>query len=438
MKLRTHLFVIIGGLLITLILAQWWVLTHLKQELRDEVSSTAFEVSRDTASAVILHQVKIRTEYRNEELKKQRWEWHQKHPGSNDSDVVIELKDNTNSPTIELIGPGLNETIVVSQKGINKSFTGLSSKMLFSMGTLLLGALLLAAYFSHRLAKPLQELVKTAKHVGDGHLGEQVEGAAGSGPKEVQMAITEFNAMSKKLKQLEAHNRQLEKSQQLNELGEIARGFAHSLRNPLNTLGLATTELADDHLSADKRQQLNAIVRRQIERIDSWIKGFMTLSQEGTTVSKVNLNAIIDELVLELSSIKAEISWQLEINQPHHIVGLEQEIRTILQVLLENAMEASSEQGTIEVILEADDGCCHINILDEGCGIPAEVVDNLFAPQVTSKGNGAGMGLFIAKRLAESRYQGSLEVHNRDPVGVEARLSLCKYSPLLETDEERI
>ena len=436
MKLRTNLFLIIGGLLLTLLLAQWWVLTYLKSQLRAEVSSTAFEVSRDTASAMVIHQIKIRTEIRNSELQQQRWEWYQDHPGGSDSDVFIQLKDKQAIPVIELLGPGLKETIVVSQKGIDESFTGLSNTIIATMSSFLLLALILAGYFSHRLSKPLQLLVNTAKQVGDGKLGIQVAGNNLSGPQEVQTAISEFNAMSAKLKTLEAHNRQLQNSQQLSELGEIARGFAHSLRNPLNTLGLAATELADETLNQQKKQQLNEIIKRQIQRIDSWIKSFMTLSQDGAKTEDVDVTAIIDELVLEFSSIKPDISWNIEMDQTSIIQGLEQEIRTILQILLENAMEASNRHGNIQIMLDDSESCCTICILDEGCGIPAELQEKLFLPQVTSKGAGAGMGLFIAKRLVESRYKGTLEVYNRAEIGVEVQLCLKKMSLHTEPKED--
>ncbi len=439
MKLRTNLFLIIGSLLLTLLVAQWWVLTHLKQQLREEVSSTAFEVSRDTASAMILHQVKIRTEISNEKLQKQRWEWQKQHPNSNDTDIFLELRDDQSQPVIQLLGPGLQETIIVSQRGIDASLTGLSSNLLYSMGAFLLLALILAGYFSHRLAKPLQNLVNTAKHVGDGHLGEQVETDIDIGPNEVQMAIAEFNSMSAKLKQLEQHNRQLQNSQQLSELGEIARGFAHSLRNPLNTLGLASSELADENLSEDKKHQLNQIVKRQIERIDNWVKSFMALSQDGAVFTTIDVVEIVDDIVLELSSIKPEISWHLEMDQSCKLTGIEQEIRTIVQVLLENAMEACGNNGVIQIFVDqlpqsttddlSDTGikkpaCCIITIKDNGSGIPESIINKLFVPQVTSKGAGSGMGLFIAKRLVESRYQGTLELRNRAQGGVEVTLVL--------------
>ncbi len=278
-------------------------------------------------------------------------------------------------------------------------------------------------------------MVNTAKQVGDGNLGEQVVNNKASGPQEVQTAISEFNAMSAKLKALEQHNRQLQNNQQLSELGEIARGFAHSLRNPLNTLGLATAELADESLTQQKKQQLNEIISRQIQRIDSWIKSFMSLSQNGASNEEVDVTTIVDELVLELSTIKPDIHWNLEMDHEVIVRGLKQDIRTILQVLLENAMEASSSDGNIEVFVNDNHNQCHICILDEGSGIPAEIQKNLFTPQVTSKGSGAGMGLFIAKRLIESRYQGTLELNNREDKGVEVQLCLNKNTLQTATPE---
>ncbi len=427
MKLRTNLFLIMGGLLIALLLAQWWVFTHLKQQLRAEVSSTAFEVSRDTASAVIFHQARIKIDGKNKMFQQKRWEWFKEHPGGSDSDIFIGLINDSQSPVIELLGPGLKETIRVSQKGFDERFTGLSSNILFAMLAFIVLALALAGFFAHRLSKPLQNLVKTAQHLGEGYVGEQIDSNQISGPQEVQTAIVEFNAMSAKLEQLEIDNRQLQNSQQLSELGEIARGFAHSLRNPLNTLGLAADELAEENLTTEKKQNLNKIMKKQIQRIDSWIKSFMSLSQDGVDYKWINIGTIIDELVLELSVIKTEVSWHLEVADDCEVEGFEQELRTIFQVLLENAMEASDAEGNIEVILNKVENSCSLTILDQGKGIPEKLLGQLFVPKITSKGSGAGMGLFIAKRLAQSRYQGSLELNNRAEVGVEVVLTLlCK------------
>ena len=61
---------------------------------------------------------------------------------------------------------------------------------------------------------------------------------------------------------------------------------------------------------------------------------------------------------------------------------------------------------------------------DSGSGLSSDDIDNLFKPHFTTKSEGAGMGLFIVKRICEMYYQGSISLHNIDSGGCEAKLIL--------------
>ncbi len=231
--------------------------------------------------------------------------------------------------------------------------------------------------------------------------------------------------MSQQLAQLEKRNRQLQDRQQLSELGEIAKGFAHSLRNPLNTLGLAVDELATEKINDERKQALQQIVLRQISRIDQWIKSFMALNDDNENLSRLSLNLLIEDLVLEFKSTHPEIHWMLDLSSEVEIEGLETELNTILQVVLENALEASSDQQPIQVILfqDRESEQIYCRIIDLGDGINPEIAEQVFSPKVSSKRNGAGMGLFLARRLARARYQGDIQLISNTK-GTTAELTL--------------
>jgi hypothetical protein len=94
---------------------------------------------------------------------------------------------------------------------------------------------------ANRLTRPLRRLAAGAEAVGRGELGVQVPEDA---PGEVGELQRSFNQMSSRLAALELERSRWLERENLAQLGDLSRGLAHTVRNPLNTLGLAIEELA--------------------------------------------------------------------------------------------------------------------------------------------------------------------------------------------------
>jgi signal transduction histidine kinase len=86
------------------------------------------------------------------------------------------------------------------------------------------------------------------------------------------------------------------------------------------------------------------------------------------------------------------------------------ELNQVWTNLLDNAIGALGETGTITVSTAADNGCVRVDIADDGPGIPEDVRSRVFDPFFTTKapGSGTGMGLDTARRIVEQRHNGSL------------------------------
>ncbi len=86
------------------------------------------------------------------------------------------------------------------------------------------------------------------------------------------------------------------------------------------------------------------------------------------------------------------------------------ELNQVWTNLLDNAIGALGETGTIMVSTAADNGCVRVDIADDGPGIPEQVRSRVFDPFFTTKapGSGTGMGLDTARRIVEQRHNGSL------------------------------
>ncbi|MEM7350149.1 MAG: HAMP domain-containing sensor histidine kinase [Acidobacteriota bacterium] len=330
----------------------------------------------------------------------------------------------------------------IPEQGFSDKLDRFSQRMVFgSAGFLLLG-LAIAGVVSHRVTRPLRQLASAAREVGDGALGTQVDQPAEG---EVGEAIVAFNRMSGQLEELDARARALAAHRHLGEIGEIARGLAHTLRNPLNALGLSVEELAAQSAAAQNglagaTPELAESARRQIRRIDHSIRSFLALaSQSGGVLSEVDVGELIEDVSLEaLQDGRGKV--QLDIDAASglpRLRGVEPELRAVLQALVVNAIEASPKEGRVSVRTTTPaPGRLRVELEDQGPGLPEEVRERLFTPHLSTKANGSGMGLFLAHRIATNRYGGRLELQDRSAGGTRAILEIGERERALSEADE--
>jgi signal transduction histidine kinase len=354
-----------------------------------------------------------------------------REPGAED-----ELRD----PVRDLVllhrpGLGLRIPLDVPHGPVFSTLDRFGSELVFgSLAVLALG-LVLAAAIVHRATAPLAALAGAARRIGAGERDVTIAGAPPPGAgavrrgDEVGEAVAAFNAMSARLSELDRENRRLAEAEQLSELGEVARGLAHTLRNPLNALGLSLEELARGAEPA-RGAELAEAGRRQIRRLDGALRSFLALaSAPAAEPEPVDLSAAAREAALEALQDGRGRSVRVEVDAPEPVVirGVPAELRAVLQALAVNAVEASPEDGAVVVRVgraPEDRAQARLEIEDEGAGLAPEVRDRLFSPHVTTKPHGSGMGLFLAQRLVSGRYGGALVLEPRRPAGTRAVATL--------------
>ncbi|MGS2719117.1 sensor histidine kinase [Paraglaciecola aestuariivivens] len=282
--------------------------------------------------------------------------------------------------------------------------------------------LLLAYWLARHISRPLQALSQGFHQLQLGLLGHQV---TPSGVQEMQETMDSFNAMSNKLLALSQMEKRFAQQQQLAELGEVARGVAHTLRNPINTLGLAVEQISQTNMPQSERLELAKQVRDKISRLDTSIKSLLSLTaQDIQRDQPVDLNQVIQDIVLEMS-----MSYQHTIHffpkQRIQILGAEVEIRAMIHTLVVNAIEASDSKQAVSIEVCQNTDWINVQVTDYGPGVDPAIHTNLFKPHITNKPEGAGMGLYIAQRICQLHYQGNIELKNQSPVGCVASLTLA-------------
>lgn len=319
-------------------------------------------------------------------------------------------------------GPAMQRRIPIPNAAVASTLDRFGSQLLLGNLALLAFGLLAAAFMAHRLTRPLASLTAAAERVGSGELGAAVDveraGRSDRGD-EVGRAITAFNLMSQRLAELDRENRRLAAAEQLSELGEVARGLAHSLRNPLNALGLALEQVGAPVEVVESS-------RRQIRRMDGALRSFLALASAGSAQPEaVDVGQLAREVALEaLQDGGGRVRIAVEgggpatgsgagatEGMPLVVAGVPAELKAVLQALVVNAVEASPEGGKVTLRLSPGEaGGARIQVEDEGAGLPEAVRARLFEPHVTTKPHGSGMGLFLAQRLVVGRYSGDLRL----------------------------
>jgi signal transduction histidine kinase len=314
-----------------------------------------------------------------------------------------------------LRGPALDRRIRVPRAPVASTLDRFRSELAVGSLALLGLGLAGAALLAHRATRPLAALAGAARRIGSGELGVEVPVDRRD---EIGQALAAFNAMSTRLADLDRENRRLAENERLSELGEVARGLAHTLRNPLNALGLSIEELAAGG-DAGRAAELAESSRRQIRRIDGGLRSFLALaSAPAAEPEPVDLAALAREVALEaLQDAGGRVRIEVEAAAPVVVAAVAAEAKAIVQALVVNACEASPEGGRVTVrVARGEDARARLRVEDEGPGVAAAVRERLFAPHVTTKPHGSGMGLFLARRLAVGRYGGAIELADR-PAG---------------------
>jgi len=240
---------------------------------------------------------------------------------------------------------------------------------------------------------------------------------------------------------------QLEDERQRAERLELMRvltaGMAHEIRNPLVAIRtfaeLLPTRLDDEEF----RSTFMATATDEIEQIDQLVGQLLSLSKPPNATNKpIQVNDVCQSIVRSASA-QAEAKQISLIANLGDIsggpIGDERRLQQAIVNLVNNALEAEPEGGTVQVttkqINTADGGKrVLIRVSNSGSYIPPGKVDKIFKPFYTDKVGGTGLGLAICQTIIEE-HNGTLEVHSWPDIGTEFVIGLPL--PQASRDDDR-
>jgi two-component system sensor histidine kinase PilS (NtrC family) len=192
-------------------------------------------------------------------------------------------------------------------------------------------------------------------------------------------------------------------------LGRLSASIAHEIRNPVGAISHAAQLLGEDTALSDANRRMSDIIRANAERVSTIIGNVQQLARrESTRPERMPLGEWLPDFVQEFVSTGGHGSAQLtsEVPDPELEVRIDpSHLRQILWNLCENAFRYSVKGPDDSVELRigrlAGSQRPFLEVLDRGPGIDSTISDRIFEPFFTSRASGTGLGLFIARELAQ-------------------------------------
>jgi two-component system sensor histidine kinase HydH len=211
------------------------------------------------------------------------------------------------------------------------------------------------------------------------------------------------------------------RKQRLVALGTMSSVMAHELRNPLASLKGHAQLLVEDLDEGKLRKKAERVVA-EARRIEELTTSLLDFVRDGP-VERETL-AVPDLVERSLHDLPRE-HVRVSLDGAPKTVALDaRRVARAIHNLVHNALAASPEGREVELRIEADRDDLVVRVLDHGPGLPPASEAQIFEPFVTTRVRGVGLGLPVARRVAE-QHGGSVLGHNRPEGGAELVLRLA-------------
>ena len=192
-------------------------------------------------------------------------------------------------------------------------------------------------------------------------------------------------------------------------LGRLSASIAHEIRNPIGAISHAAQLLGEDTKLSSSSRRMAEIIRGNTERVSTIIGNVQQLARRETTrPERMPLGEWLTDFVSEFLTTTGHEPGQLvaEVPEPDLEVRVDpSHLHQILWNLCENAFRYSVQAADdgVEILVGrlAGSNRPYLEVLDRGPGIDSTMTDRIFEPFFTSRTSGTGLGLFIARELAQ-------------------------------------
>ncbi len=219
--------------------------------------------------------------------------------------------------------------------------------------------------------------------------------------------------------------RRLSRAENLAAMGQLTATLAHEIKNPLAIIRGSAERLQRGDAEQQRMAQFvieeSDRLSRTVARYLEFARGEQAPRENGDALAALEATLALLEEEFRARRVTLERSRG---GDGSATVRLDPEsLKQVYLNLLLNAIEAMPEGGSVRVADRSALGFIEIEIADEGLGIPRELLQRLATPFVTTKPQGSGLGLFLARRLAQSAG-GTLAIESSEGCGTTCTVRL--------------
>ncbi|MFO7723330.1 MAG: HAMP domain-containing sensor histidine kinase [Bacteroidales bacterium] len=281
---------------------------------------------------------------------------------------------------------------------------------------------------SDMIAKPLILIREKIRMVKLGASNEKIQWI---GYDEIADLVNEYNRM---IDELELSAEMLARSERESAWREMARQVAHEIKNPLTPMKLSLQHL-EKTMGGDRdhwQQQFTKYARvmhQQIESLSEIASAFSDFANmPKVKLQQISLQSAVDHAVALFEGYP-DAKFELRINRERKsmVLGDPEQLNRLFINLISNAVQAKREGNGILVSVDIHELENHweIQVHDDGKGIDEAIQEKIFLPSFTTKSSGMGLGLAIARSIAES-MGGTISFESDAEVGTTFTIHLPK------------
>ena len=271
---------------------------------------------------------------------------------------------------------------------------------------------------AHAINRPMIELQEQIERVGEGDLNASVSFARRN--DEIGDLGRNFNLMVQQLRDNRTeienlHRTQMSRAEHFATLGELATGLAHEIRNPLAGIAGVIEIVGRDLPASSPAKDVVKDVRLEVTQINRILTDLLeTARPRACEMRPSDLNTTVEHAVMLARQQVLTKPIKIDFTPSPDLLEIDHDSDKIHQVLLNlllNSVQAIEGEGRIRVSVFARESGndAVITVSDTGRGIPSEHLPNIFRPFYTTKGNGTGLGLSLARRIVEEHH-GDIDV----------------------------
>jgi len=269
-----------------------------------------------------------------------------------------------------------------------------------------MAVILVTTILSHRFVRPIRLLGAQAAAIARGDFKSLPVSRRDDEISDLTLSINQM------AQQLGRYETEIRRNEQLRTLGKLGAGMAHQLRNAA-TGGLMAIELHKRRCPGDADKESLDVALRQLRLMESYLQRFLLLGQVRTIpFETVSLEAVVEDALELVRPTCAHAGIELIYTKPDAGILLHGDRDALSQLtvnLVLNAVDAAGGRKDRPARIAVDlarlgEDRAALHVRDSGPGPSKDVAQRLFEPFVSGKPEGTGLGLFVARQVAQSHH----------------------------------